>query len=204
MIEHLEGYLALIDELGVDLAYTLETHVHADHVTAADALRTRLGCQTVIHHRSGAACADRFVRDGDVLPLGALSIEVRETPGHTDGCVSYVVGDRVFTGDALLIGGCGRTDFQQGDAARLYDSVTGKLFTLPDETLVYPAHDYRGNTHSTIGAERATNPRLGGGKTKAEFVEIMRALKLSPPAQMDRAVPANQACGREAGAPTGS
>jgi sulfur dioxygenase len=196
VLEDIERYAALLAEHGLTLACTLETHVHADHVTAADALRQRFGCQTVIHRRSQAFCADRLVVDGDEIVVDGLRFLVRETPGHTDTCVSYVMADRVFTGDTLMIGGCGRTDFQQGDASRLYDSVQSVLFALPPDTLVYPAHDYKGNTVSTIARERETNPRLGGGKTRAEFVEIMQNLKLAYPKQMDRAVPANQACGK--------
>jgi len=118
------------------------------------------------------------------------------TPGHTMGDVSYLVEDRVLTGDALLIGGCGRTDFQEGDAGRLYDSVTGRLFTLPPDTLVYPGHDYHGNTVSTIAREKATNARLGEGRSRADFIEVMRNLKLAYPRFIDQALPANRACGR--------
>lgn len=198
--EEVDTYVALLAELGLTLRYTLETHVHADHVTAGALLRDRLGSRTVVHADAGAACADLPVRHGDRLRVGALELEVRETPGHTSGCVAYVAPDRVFTGDTLLIGGCGRTDFQQGDAGRLYDSVHGQLFSLPPDTLVFPAHDYKGRTVSTIKEEVATNARLGGGKSRAEFVEIMANLKLAYPKQIDRAVPANQQCGREAGA----
>lgn len=197
VIEHTERYVQVLAERGLTLVYTLETHVHADHVTAANALRARLGSQTAIHARGGATCADKQLGDGDEIRIGAVRLVAMATPGHTNGCTSYVMEDRVFTGDTLLIGGCGRTDFQQGCAEELYNSVTEKLFKLPDATLVFPAHDYKGNTFSTIGAEKATNPRLGGGKTKAEFVEIMANLKLAPPKQLDRAVPANQLCGRE-------
>ncbi len=198
VVEELETYTRLLAELDLTLAYTLETHVHADHVTAGAALRERFGSRTVVHKDGGAACADVPVAHGDHLRVGAIDLEVRETPGHTSGCVAYVAGDRVFTGDTLLIGGCGRTDFQQGDAGRLYESVHAQLFTLPPDTLVYPAHDYKGRTVSTIKEERTINPRLGGGKSKEEFVEIMANLKLAYPKQIDRAVPANQQCGREA------
>ncbi len=199
VVEEVETYIALLKELGLKLVYTLETHVHADHVTAAAALREKLGSKGVVHRDAGAECADLLVTDGVQLQLGDIVIEVRHTPGHTNADVSYVAGDRVFTGDALLIGGCGRTDFQQGDAGRLYDSVHKKLFTLPPDTLVYPAHDYNGNTVSTIKQERAKNARLGDGRTRAEFIQIMRDLKLPYPKQIDRALPANQACGREPG-----
>ncbi|MES2643428.1 MAG: MBL fold metallo-hydrolase [Myxococcota bacterium] len=195
VLEHAEAYLALLAELGLTLRYSLETHVHADHVTAAATLRDRLGCRTGVHRDGGAACADVQLTDGDLLPLGDLRIEVRATPGHTASCVAYYLGDRVFTGDALLIGGCGRTDFQQGDASTLYESVHTRLFSLPPDTLVYPAHDYKGRTVSTIKEERATNPRLS--RSRVEFVAIMEHLGLAPPKQIDRALPANQACGRE-------
>lgn len=198
VIEEVAAYEALIQTLDLRLVFTLETHVHADHVTAGDALRTRLGSRTCVRAGSGADCADVALQHGDVLPVGDLRIEVRATPGHTDSCVSFVLPDRVFTGDALLIGGCGRTDFQQGSAAKLYESVTTQLFTLPPDTLVFPAHDYKGRTVSTIREEHAINARLGAGKSVHEFVEIMDNLKLAYPKQIDRAVPANLRCGREA------
>jgi glyoxylase-like metal-dependent hydrolase (beta-lactamase superfamily II) len=195
--EEVDAYIQLLKDLQLKLVYTLETHVHADHVTGAAALRDKLGSKSVVHRDAGARCADVLVSDGDTLQAGDIRIEVRHTPGHTNADVSYVVGDRVFTGDALLIGGCGRTDFQHGDAGRLYDGIHEKLFTLPPDTLVYPAHDYNGNTVSTIKQERAKNARLGGGKTREEFIRIMRELKLPYPKQIDRALPANLACGGE-------
>jgi glyoxylase-like metal-dependent hydrolase (beta-lactamase superfamily II) len=192
-----DSYFGLFRQLDLKLIYTLETHVHADHITGSGLLRDRLGSKSVVHRDAGAMCADLLITDGVLLQVGDIEIEVRHTPGHTNGCVSYVVGDRVFTGDALFIGGCGRTDFQQGDAGRLYDSIHGKLFTLPPDTLVYPGHDYHGNTVSTIGREMAENPRLGGGRTREEFIEIMGKLNLPYPKFIDQALPANQACGRE-------
>lgn len=194
--EEVETYRALLSELGLTLRYTLDTHVHADHVTGASLLRDMLGSKSVVHRDAGAECADLMVTDGVKLQVGDVEIEVLYTPGHTSGDVSYRVGDRVFTGDALLIGGCGRTDFQQGSSETLYRSVTQKLFTLPPDTLVYPGHDYKGRTVSTIAEEKALNGRLGGGKTMAEFVDIMANLKLPYPKQIDVALPANQACGR--------
>jgi sulfur dioxygenase len=196
VLEEVERYVALIEQLGVRLAYTLETHVHADHVTGASALRERLGCRACVPALSGADCADLKLADGEALQVGDLRFEVRCTPGHTSSCVSYVVEDRVLTGDALLIGGCGRTDFQGGSAETLYHSVHTKLFTLPPDTLVFPAHDYKGRTVSTIREEMALNARLGGGKTQEEFVRIMADLKLPYPKQIDRALPANQRCGQ--------
>lgn len=198
VVEEVETYVGLLAALGLTLRYTLETHVHADHVTAGAALRDRLGSRTVVHRDGGATCADVLVAGGDHLRVGTIDLEVRETPGHTNGCVAYVAADRVFTGDTLLIGGCGRTDFQQGDPERLYDSVHTQIFSLPPDTLVYPAHDYKGRTVSTVREEQAINARLGGGKSKEAFVEIMRGLNLAYPKQIDRAVPANLRCGREA------
>lgn len=185
----------LLDSLDLELFYTMETHVHADHVTGAGLLRRRVGSKSVVHRDAGALCADLLVTDGVRLQLGEIEIEVLHTPGHTNGCVSYVIDDRVFTGDALFIGGCGRTDFQHGDAGTLYDSITQKLFTLPPDTLIYPAHDYNGNTVSTIKQEMAKNPRVGGGKNRDEFIEIMNNLKLEYPKHLDEALPANEACG---------
>lgn len=196
VIEEVETYARLLAEAGLTLVYTLETHVHADHVTAGAALRERFGSQTVVHRDGGAACADRLVKHGDHVRIGAIDLEVRETPGHTNGCVAYVVADRVFTGDALLIGGNGRTDFQHGDAGRLFDSVYAQIFSLPGDTLVYPAHDYNGRTVSTVKEELSMNTRLGLGKTREEFVATMANLKLAFPKQIERAVPANQQCGR--------
>lgn len=188
----------VLAELGLTLNYTLETHVHADHVTGADRLRARLGSATVVGRLAGVVCADVLAGDGDVLALGDLTIEVRETPGHTAGCVSYYLPQAaaVFTGDALLIRGCGRTDFQEGDAETLYRSVHERLFSLPDATRVYPGHDYRGRLVSTIGEEKVHNLRLGGGRGLASFVSLMTNLDLAQPKQIDVAVPANQRCGR--------
>jgi glyoxylase-like metal-dependent hydrolase (beta-lactamase superfamily II) len=172
--------------------------VHADHITGSGLLRERLGSKSVVHRDAGAMCADLLVTDMVLLQIGDLEFRVRHTPGHTSGCISFVMNDRVFTGDSLLIGGCGRTDFQEGDAGRLYDSIHEKLFSLPPDTLVYPGHDYSGNTVSTIRQERDRNPRLGGARTRGEFIEIMQRLDLPYPKFIDQALPANQACGMEA------
>lgn len=192
----------LVQELGFKLKYVLETHVHADHVTAAGELRDRTGAKTVAAAVSGPQCADVRVKEGDTLEFGRFTLAVRETPGHTDGCLTYVLGgaDKVmaFTGDALLIRGCGRTDFQQGDPSRLYSSVHNKIFTLPDDALIYPGHDYRGHTVTTVGEEKAFNPRLNLKVNEQQFVGIMRDLKLPNPKLMDIAVPANLACGNRA------
>lgn len=191
----IEEYLQALEELKLTLVYTLETHVHADHVTGADALRKKLGSKSVVHRDAGAMCGDLLVTDGIHLNVGSIDIEVIYTPGHTNGCVSYYVGDRVFTGDALLIGGCGRTDFQMGSASQLYDSIHQKIFSLADETLIFPGHDYNGNTVSTVVKEKLENKRLGNDKSKKDFIELMGNLNLAYPKYIDIALPANQACG---------
>lgn len=191
----LSTYLHLLQSLNLTLVYSFETHVHADHITAAGLLREQLGSKSVVHRDAGAMCADLLITDGVSLQIGDLEIQARHTPGHTAGCVSYVMADRVFTGDALLINGCGRTDFQQGNAGILYDSITQKLFSLPADTLVYPGHDYHGNTVSTIKQEIAKNQRLGQGRSRDDFIALMAELKLAYPQHIDQALPANQACG---------
>lgn len=196
--EQLEQDLAVLDEMGVDFKYILDTHVHADHVTGAALLREKTGAQTVLSKRSGTRCADIYVDDGDVLTFGNLKLEVRATPGHTNGCVTYVTGDRkmAFTGDALLIEGTGRTDFQQGDARALYRSIQEKIYTLPDECVLYPAHDYKGRTHTTVAHEKAHNARIRPETTEEEFVATMASLSLPRPKKIDESLPANLECGR--------
>lgn len=189
-------YLKELEAQGLKLVYTLETHVHADHVTGADTLRQKLGSKSVVHRDAGAMCGDLLVTDGVHIIVGTIDLEVRYTPGHTNGCISFFAGDRIFTGDSLLIGGCGRTDFQQGNSGQLFDSIQNQIFSLPDEVIVYPGHDYNGNTQSTVGEERKNNKRLGGGKSREEFIQIMSELKLAYPKYIDVALPANQACGR--------
>lgn len=191
----MDDYIQLLQALNLKLIYTMETHVHADHITASGLLREKTGSKSVVHRDAGALCADLLVTDSVLLQVGDLEFEVRHTPGHTSGCVSYVMSGRVFTGDALLIGGSGRTDFQQGDAGQLYDSITNKLFSLPADTLVYPGHDYQGNTVSTIKQEMAKNARLGNGKSREDFIAVMQDLKLAYPRFIDKALPANQSCG---------
>jgi glyoxylase-like metal-dependent hydrolase (beta-lactamase superfamily II) len=190
-----EIYTQFLQEHNFKLIYTLDTHVHADHVTASGLLREKLGSKSVLHRLAGVACGDILLSGGTEIRMGDILIEARYTPGHTNACTSYVVGNMVFTGDALLIDGCGRTDFQQGSAATLYDSIHKQLFSLPDETIVYPGHDYKGRTSSTIGHEREFNARLGANRSKESFVELMNNLNLPYPAKIKEALPLNQACG---------
>lgn len=187
--------LEVINALGLKLAWTLDTHIHADHITAARKLKQEAGSRIAHPALDNLACADMGLEEGKPFELGSIRVDPLFTPGHTDGHHAYLVGDRVFTGDALLIDGCGRTDLQNGDASALYRSVHEKLFSLPEDTLVYPAHDYQGRRVSSIGQEKTRNPRLGGGKTLEEFVEIMRDLKLPYPKFIDFALPGNRACG---------
>jgi glyoxylase-like metal-dependent hydrolase (beta-lactamase superfamily II) len=189
-----ETYLKLLRDVGCKLKYSLETHVHADHITASGMLRQQLGVETAVAAACGAQSADMQLKDGDVLHLGGQAIYVIATPGHTPGSMSFLWNDRVFTGDALLINGCGRTDFQGGDAGAQYDSITKRLFTLSGEMLVYPGHDYNGKRVSCIAQERDTNQRLAG-KSREEFIEIMANLNLPKPRMIDLAVPANRRCG---------
>lgn len=197
--EKLDRDLKLVAELGLDLTLVLETHVHADHVTSAGELRRRTGAQTVASHR-GAACVDRPVRHSDTLALGETTIHVLETPGHTDDGLTYRVGADLFTGDTLLVRGCGRSDFQNGDAGALYDAITETLFAFDDATRVWPGHDYKGFTVTTIGEERRYNPRVAG-HTRDAFIALMGALGLPPPKKLAEAVPANLACGDPATTP---
>jgi len=186
-----------LQELNLQLAWILDTHAHADHITGAGALREMMGAQTATGE-DAVGCADRILRDGDYIVFGNEVLRVIPTPGHTPGCVTYHWRDRLFTGDTLMIGACGRTDFQGGDPGTLYDSITQRLFTLPDETLVYPGHDYKGLRVSCIGQERSTNPRLAG-LSRDEFISVMNTLRLPPPARMAEALPANLRCGDRPG-----
>jgi sulfur dioxygenase len=187
-------YLQLIEELDLRLVFAIDTHVHADHVTGLGDLRAATSCATLMGAESRAECVSRKVSDGELVKLGELELRALYTPGHTDDSYSFVMNDRVFTGDTLLIRGTGRTDFQNGDPAAEYDSLFGKLLELPEQMLVYPGHDYRGWTVSTIGEERAHNPRLQV-RSKQQYIELMRGLQLPNPKLMDIAVPANLACG---------
>jgi glyoxylase-like metal-dependent hydrolase (beta-lactamase superfamily II) len=170
--------------------------VHADHITSAHDLRERTGAKIVYGERANVPCADGLLKDNESLEFGKFEVKALSTPGHTSGCTSYLVENMVFTGDTLFIRGTGRTDFQQGSSETLYKSIHQKLFTLPDSTLVYPGHDYKGMWASTIGEEKRFNPRLGNNKSLAEFVEIMNNLDLANPKRIDVAVPANMKCGQ--------
>jgi len=199
VLETVERDLGVIRDLGLRLECTLETHIHADHVTGAGRLRSLAGSKAGFPEASGAELVDFTIAEGTPVGIGELQLRPLYTPGHTDDHHVYLLdGDgaaRIFTGDALLIEGCGRTDFQNGDAATLYRSVHEKIFALGDETLVYPAHDYNQRQVSSVGQEKARNPRLGSGKSVDEFVAIMAALNLPRPKKIDIAVPANRECG---------
>ncbi len=195
VLETIDRDLKLVQELGLKLKYILDTHIHADHITGAGELRKRTGAQTAVSTGAKVDCVDIPLADGQELFLGDKKIIALATPGHTDSCMSFVFENKVFTGDALLVRGTGRTDFQQGSSERLFESVRNKLFQLPDDTHVYPAHDYHGHTASSIGLEKKYNPRLGLRYTKADFIKTMSDLKIADPKKMHEAVPANMACG---------
>ncbi|MEX2259723.1 MAG: MBL fold metallo-hydrolase [Woeseia sp.] len=187
--------LQAVNELGLRLVMTIDTHIHADHITSASLLKREVGSRIAVPALDALPCTDVGMEDGVALQVGGIKLDPMHTPGHTDNHFAVVAGDRVFTGDALLIDGCGRTDFQSGDAQALYESVRGKLFGLPAETLVYPAHDYQGRWVSSIAQERQRNPRLGADRTLADFVALMTNLDLPYPKFIDYAVPGNRACG---------
>ena len=195
VIAAMDRDLAEVHRLGLTLAYTVDTHIHADHITAALEMKRAVGSKIAAPAYDQLPCADIGIEEGIPMRLGSVVLHPLHTPGHTDGHFAYLCGDRVFTGDALLIEGCGRTDFQNGDADALYRSVHSKLFTLPDETLVYPAHDYQERFVSSIAQEKRRNPRLGDGKTLEEFKSIMGNLNLPYPTFIDYAVPGNRRCG---------
>ncbi|MCP5306188.1 MAG: MBL fold metallo-hydrolase [Chromatiaceae bacterium] len=194
VLERTSQYVRLIEELDVKLVLAVDTHIHADHVTALGALREQTRCVSAMGAMSRTECVSLHFNEGDRLRVDDLALEVLYTPGHTDDSYSFVLPDRVFTGDTLLIRGTGRTDFQNGDASAQYDSLFGKLLKLPDDTLVYPAHDYNGMTVSTIAEERRHNPRLQVSDKRA-YVDLMNGLVLDNPRLMDVAVPANRSCG---------
>jgi glyoxylase-like metal-dependent hydrolase (beta-lactamase superfamily II)/rhodanese-related sulfurtransferase len=192
--EQLERDLATLREYGLKLVWAVETHAHADHITSAGKLAELAGARTAAPQGCGIGTAGVQLQHGDSLPFGGESLKALHTPGHTAGSMSFVWREHVFTGDTLLINGCGRTDFQSGSAHDLYHSITDVLFSLPDDTTVWPGHDYQERTHSTIGQEKAGNARIAG-KTEAEFVAIMAALGLPRPRRIDEAVPANLTSG---------
>ena len=195
VISSMERDLAEIRRLGLTLAWTLDTHIHADHITAALELKRAVGSRIAAPAYDRQPCADLGNEEGRPFSVDGLELQPIHTPGHTDGHFAYLLDGRVFTGDALLIEGCGRTDFQNGDADALYRSVTDKLFALPDETLVYPAHDYKDRFVSSIAQEKKRNPRLGNGRSLEEYRDIMANLNLPYPKFIDHAVPGNRQCG---------
>lgn len=204
VLEQVERDIKLLTELDLTLIFSLETHIHADHITGTGELRKRMGCKGLVPENSDTDCASGYVSAGETLTVGSVKIKAIETHGHTDNHMAYWVNNQlVLTGDALLIRGCGRTDFQSGDAGTLYDSITQRIFTLPEDTRVYPAHDYRGHTVSTIAEEKKYNPRFvdmekSGSplRSREAFIELMNNLDLPNPKKIMEAVPANQSCGQ--------
>jgi len=195
VFEQVDRDLNLIRDLGLKLLFAVNTHCHADHITGTGEIKKRLkDCKSVIA-ASTCCTADRHIIEGDIIEFGRCRLESLSTPGHTDGCMTYVWREQAmaFTGDALLIRGCGRTDFQQGSPSRLYESVHKKIFTLPDHFMLYPAHDYMGRTVTSVDEEKRCNPRLT--KSLEEFIDIMNNLNLAPPKYINEAVPANMVCG---------
>jgi len=188
-------YLTLLEQLGLKLAIAFDTHTHADHITALGQLRDATGCKTVMGKYTAAECVSEKIDGGEIISVGDIEIKALYTPGHTNESFSFYIEGKVFTGDVLLIRGSGRTDFQGGDAGKSWDSIQNQLFTLPDSTLVYPAHDYKGWTVSSIAEEKSHNPRLSG-KSREQYIDIMNNLKLPDPKMMDIAVPANLRCGK--------
>ncbi|XP_076111396.1 persulfide dioxygenase ETHE1, mitochondrial-like isoform X1 [Mytilus galloprovincialis] len=195
VIEMVERDARIIKDLGLELKYAVNTHVHADHVTGSGELKKKLPkCESMISNVSNAK-ADVKLSDGDKIDFGSFNLEVRSTPGHTNGCLTFVWHDKgmAFTGDAILVRGCGRTDFQEGNSETLYESVHKKIFSLPSNFRLFPAHDYTGQTVTTVAEEKTLNPRLT--KSKTEFKNIMENLNLPYPKQIDKALPANMVCG---------
>ncbi|WP_244932622.1 MBL fold metallo-hydrolase [Leptospira yanagawae] len=196
VLEKSERDLSYILSMGYELTATIDTHMHADHITAAGELRDKTGCDSYAPESSGATCANHFLKDGDTIQIGKLRLKTIHTPGHTPCSISLVLNDAyVFTGDTLFVRGCGRTDFQGGSSEALYESITNKLFQLPEETIVFPGHDYKGFVYSTIGEEKKWNPRIAN-KSLDEFKSIMDNLNLPEPKKIHEAVPANRACGK--------
>ncbi len=195
VFEQVDRDYNLIKSLGLSLKYSIDTHVHADHITGTTKLRELSGCLGIVPEFAKVQCADLILKDNDIVKIGKIEIKAIATLGHTDSHNAYLIDNKILlTGDSLLIGGCGRTDFQSGNAGLMYDSVVNKLFNLPEDTLVYPGHDYKGYTVSTIGEEKRLNLRFLN-KTRDEFIEIMNNLKLPNPKKIIEAVPANELCG---------
>jgi len=195
VLENVPQYLKLIQELDLQLLMAVDTHVHADHITGSPSLCQSSKCMYAMGQQSAAQCVTHHFADNEVLPVGDLVLRALYTPGHTDDSYSFAMNDRVFTGDTLLIRGTGRTDFQNGDSGAQYDSIFERLLTLPEDTLVYPAHDYEGRTSSTIFEEKHYNPRLQVS-SREEYRALMDGMQLEPPAKMHIAVPANLDCGQ--------
>jgi len=195
VLETAERDLKLITELGLKLKYLVDTHIHADHITGAGTLRAKTGAKTAVSSGANVQCVDVTLNDGDELKFGKYTLKALSTPGHTNSCMTFYTEGMLFTGDVLFIRGTGRTDFQQGDSRKMYHSIHDKLFTFPEGTKIYPGHDYKGMSYSTVGDEKKFNPRVGGGKSEDEFVQIMNELKLANPKKIDIAVPANLKCG---------
>ena len=195
VVDMVERDLQLLADLGLTLKFILDTHVHADHITGSGEIRKRTGAKVGISSAYDMSCPDFHIEDGQEIHFGQHTIKAIHTPGHTSGCLSYFTRGMVFTGDALLVRGCGRTDFQEGSSEKLFSSVREKIFALPDDTTVYPAHDYKGFSETSIGLEKKLNPRLNLEKNKEEFIDIMANLKLAYPKKIQEAVPANLQCG---------
>ena len=190
VLEHTDQYINLLNKLELKLVKVIDTHIHADHITGLNELSKRTNCTKIMGENSKSEVVDLRVKEDENVKIDNINLKVMYTPGHTDCSYSYLMNDRVFTGDTLLINGTGRTDFQNGNARQQYDSIFNKLLKLPENTMVYPAHDYNGKKHSTIGSERKNNPRLQVNSVD-QYVEIMNNLKLANPKMMDVAVPAN-------------
>lgn len=199
VLDSAERDIRVLSDLGLSLTYTLDTHIHADHLSGAHRLKNACGSRIVYPAADELSCCDIGVQEGEIFKVGTIAIHPLFTPGHTDHHHAYLIDNgthhMLFSGDALLIDACGRTDFQSGDASTLYHSIHNKFFSLPDETLVYPCHDYDGRQVTTIAQEKQRNPRLGQGKSEKEFVDIMTSLDLPYPKKIDFAVPGNQRCG---------
>jgi sulfur dioxygenase len=196
VLETCDRDIRLINELGLKLIYTIETHIHADHITGANKLKETFNSKTIISIHSPNKCADKLVSENDEINFGEEVLKVFETQGHTNSCLSLYTKGMVFTGDLLFIRGTGRTDFQQGDAHKMYHNIKSKIFNLPLDTKIYPGHDYKGMTYSTIELEKKFNPRINDSISEERFIEIMSELKLAPPKKLESAVPANLKCGR--------